>query len=43
METYAREGRSTPGSAQPNTGEVDIWKAGKQAHQPLAAKGKKKK
>jgi arylsulfatase A len=43
MEKYAQEGRSTPGAAQPNTGEVDVWKAGKQAHAPLAAKGRKKK
>ncbi len=44
MEKYARDGRSTPGAAQPNTGEVDIWKAGRAAQQPVAAKkGKKRK
>ena len=29
LQTYANRGRSTPGPDQPNTGEVDIWKAGK--------------
>ncbi len=43
MERYAAEGRSTPGSAQPNNGDVDIWKAGRAAHQPVAAKKGKKK
>lgn len=43
MEQYARDGRSTPGAAQPNDGGTDIWRAGKQAHQPLAAKKGKKK
>ena len=43
MEKYAKEGRSTPGQPQANDGTVDIWKAGHQAHQPLAAKIKKKK
>jgi arylsulfatase A-like enzyme len=38
MEKYATEGRSTPGSPQKNTGEVDIWKAGKEAQKPLKAK-----
>jgi arylsulfatase A len=42
MEKYAADGRSTPGKPQANHGEVDIWKAGKQAHQPLAAKKGKK-
>ena len=32
---YVADGRSTPGAPQPNTGEVDIWKAGKAAHRPL--------
>jgi arylsulfatase A-like enzyme len=32
---YVADGRSTPGKPQKNTTEVDIWKAGKQAHQPL--------
>jgi arylsulfatase A len=43
MEKYVKEGRSTPGRPQANNGAVDIWKAGHQAHQPLAAKAKKKK
>jgi arylsulfatase A len=44
LEKFAREGRSTPGVASANTTEVDIWKAGREAHQPLGAKkGKKKK
>lgn len=43
MEKYARDGRSTPGAVQPNNGDVDIWKAGRQAHQPLATKKGKKK
>ena len=43
MERYAADGRSTPGAAQPNDGEVDIWKAGRSAHQPVAPKKGKKK
>jgi arylsulfatase A-like enzyme len=43
MEKYAAEGRSTLGAIQPNDGEVDIWRAGKLAHQPLATKKGKKK
>ncbi len=43
MERYAAEGRSTPGAAQPNDGAVDIWKAGRAAHQPVAPKKGKKK
>jgi arylsulfatase A-like enzyme len=44
MTKYAADGRSTPGQPQPNTGAVDIWKAGRDAHQPLATKkGKKQK
>jgi hypothetical protein len=35
LENYVADGRSTPGPSQKNTTEVDIWKAGKQAHQPL--------
>jgi arylsulfatase A-like enzyme len=35
LEKYVADGRSTPGKAQKNTVDVDIWKAGKQAHQPL--------
>jgi arylsulfatase A-like enzyme len=42
MEKYASDGRSTPGLAQSNTGAVDIWKAGREAHQPLGAKKRKK-
>src|SRR5262249_26578999 len=34
LEQYVAEGRSTPGTPQKNTGEVDIWKAGKAAQQP---------
>jgi arylsulfatase A-like enzyme len=44
MTKYAADGRSTPGQPQSNSGTVDIWKAGRDAHQPLAAKkGKKQK
>jgi arylsulfatase A len=43
MEKYARDGRSTAGATQPNNGDVDIWAAGRQAHQPLGAKKAKKK
>ena len=43
MEKYASEGRSTPGRIQPNHGAVDIWKAGRDAHQPLSAKKRSKK
>ena len=32
LQTYADRGRSTPGPDQPNTGEVDIWKAGKASY-----------
>jgi arylsulfatase A len=35
LEKYAADGRSTPGAPQKNTGEVDIWKAGKEAQRPL--------
>ena len=38
LEKYVAEGRSTPGSPQANAVEVDIWKAGQQAHQPLPPK-----
>ncbi len=31
LEKYVADGRSTPGAPQKNTGEVDIWKAGKEA------------
>jgi hypothetical protein len=35
MEKYVAEGRSTRGAPQSNTTPVDLWNAGKQAHQPL--------
>jgi len=31
LEKYAADGRSTPGASQKNTGEVDIWKAGRES------------
>jgi arylsulfatase A-like enzyme len=41
LEKYVADGRSTPGRPQKNTGEVDIWKAGKEARQPpKESKGK---
>jgi arylsulfatase A-like enzyme len=45
LEKYVAAGRSTPGVSQKNTVDPDIWKAGKQAHEPLAVKkgGKAKK
>jgi arylsulfatase A-like enzyme len=43
MEKYASEGRSTAGKAQSNNGDVDIWRAGKRAHQPVTQKKGKKK
>jgi arylsulfatase A-like enzyme len=43
MEKYARDGRSTPGKAQANDSDVDIWRSGKAAHQPLGTKKGKKK
>lgn len=43
MEKYARDGRSTAGAVQPNNGDVDIWAAGRQAHQPPGTKKGKKK
>ena len=33
LEKYVADGRSTPGAPQKNTGEVDIWKAGREAMQ----------
>jgi arylsulfatase A len=42
LEKYVADGRSTPGPKQANAMPVDIWKAGKAAHQPLAAKKAKK-
>jgi arylsulfatase A-like enzyme len=41
LEKYVADGRSTPGQPQRNAVDVDIWKAGKQAHQPLPRKAKK--
>lgn len=38
LEKYVAEGRSTPGPAQKNTVAVDVWRAGKGAHQPLQRK-----
>jgi len=35
LEQFVAEGRSTPGSRQENTVAVDIWRAGKSAHQAL--------
>jgi arylsulfatase A len=35
LEKYVADGRSTPGAPQKNNGAVDIWKAGRDAHQPL--------
>jgi arylsulfatase A-like enzyme len=44
LEGYVANGRSTPGAKQANDVPVDIWKAAKAAHQPVAAKqGKAKK
>jgi len=43
LEKLVADGRSTPGAQQKNTVDVDIWKAGKDAHAPIPArKGKKK-
>lgn len=38
IEAQAAAGRSTPGPQQPNTTPVDPWKAGRDAHRPLARK-----
>jgi arylsulfatase A len=43
LESFVAQGRSTPGSPQSNAVDVDIWKAGKAAHQPVTVKAKKKK
>ena len=37
-ETYAADGRSTPGEPQKNTTPVDVWKAGRDAMVPLRKK-----
>ncbi len=34
LQTYADRGRSAPAPNSPNTGEVDIWKAGKASYAP---------
>lgn len=38
LEAQVAAGRSTPGPQQPNTTPVDPWKAGRDAHRPLARK-----
>jgi arylsulfatase A len=38
LDKYVAEGRSTPGEKQANTVVVDIWKAGKAAHEPVVKK-----
>lgn len=38
LEKYVADGRSTPGERQANTVAVDIWKAGKAAHEPVVKK-----
>ncbi|MBS0207706.1 MAG: arylsulfatase [Planctomycetes bacterium] len=43
LEDFVAQGRSTPGTAQLNTFEPDIWAAGKKAHQPLPPKPKQRK
>jgi len=43
LQSYVDRGRSTPGPRRKNTGQVDIWKAGKAAYaaRPPARKGRK--
>lgn len=43
LEKIVADGRSTLGTPQVNSVEVDIWKAGREAHRPPAAKKAKKK
>ncbi len=43
LESYVANGRSTAGEPQKNAVDVDIWKAGREAHVPLSAKKKGKK
>jgi arylsulfatase A len=43
LEKYVKEGRSTPGAPQANNGDVDIWKAGKDAHTAAVGKARKKR
>jgi arylsulfatase A-like enzyme len=38
LESQASQGRSTAGAPQNNAVAVDVWRAGKQAHQPLRKK-----
>lgn len=38
LEAQVAAGRTTPGPQQPNTTPVDPWKAGRDAHRPLARK-----
>jgi arylsulfatase A-like enzyme len=40
LEKYVADGRSTPGPPQKNTGDVDLWKAEKDAQQNTPAKKK---
>ena len=40
LEKYVAQGRSTPGAAQRNTFDPDIWVAGKKAQEPLPPKQK---
>ena len=35
LEKYVADGRTTPGAPQKNSREIDIWKAGKEAHKPV--------
>jgi arylsulfatase A len=43
LDKYVKDGRSTPGAPQANTGEVDVWRAAKAAHEPITTKKGKKK
>lgn len=43
LEKFVADGRSTAGPPQKNAVAVDIWKAGKAAHQPLKKEPAKKK
>jgi arylsulfatase A-like enzyme len=37
LDKYVAEGRSTPGAPQRNAVDVDVWKAGREAHRPKKA------
>ena len=37
LEKYVADGRTTPGAPQKNSRQIDIWKAGKEAHKPLTS------